>query len=239
MSNMTRRNSVRRAFLTFVGVFAGALAMPAVAHAHTDFDYSLPTDGASVGEPVDEITVAFTLPVTLVGNGFEVLDPQNNVLEPFAVTDDDTVFRLQLDPPLAGGTVAVKYEVRAEDGHVLTGNVVFAVDAPVPSTASPATVPPTTSGATTPPEPVVTDAPTTAAQVTTTTAPVEPTDDEAAAVAGDAEVEEVAAVVPGASGDDGDSGGGSGAGVFIAIAAAVALGAGGFLLVRPRTSGAG
>ena len=58
------------------------------------------------------------------------------------------MFRLQLDPPLAGGTVAVKYEVRAEDGHVLTGNFVFDVDVPAATTGPPTsaavpTAPPT------------------------------------------------------------------------------------------------
>ena len=117
----------------------GLAAVPTVAHAHTDFDFSLPTDGASVAEPVAEITVGFTEPVTLVGAGFEVLDPQGNVHTPFAVTDDDTVFRLQLDPPIAGGEAAVRYEVRAEDGHVLSGGIRFTIEAPVPTTAPPST----------------------------------------------------------------------------------------------------
>ena len=133
---------------------------PAPASAHTDFDFSLPTDGASVGETVSEVTVAFTLPVTLVGNGFEVLDPQQNLLMPFVVTDDNTVFRLQFDPPLAGGAVGVRYNVTAADGHVLSGSFSFTVtvDAPSPttttSTVAPATVPPAT-------EPPITEPPTT------------------------------------------------------------------------------
>ena len=116
-----------------------SVAQPA--DAHTDFDYSVPTDGASVGEPVSEITVAFTQPVTLVGNGFEVFDPQQNVLQPFAVTDDDAVFRLQFDPPLAGGPVGVKYSVTAADGHVLSGSFSFTVSVDLP----PPTSPPVTS----------------------------------------------------------------------------------------------
>ena len=200
-----------------VSVLVGLVALPEVAEAHTSFDYSLPTDGASVGEPVDEITVAFTSPVTLVGNGFAVLDPQNNELAPFAVTDDDTVFRLQFDPPLAGGTVAVKYEVRAEDGHVLTGNFVFVVDAPVPTTTAPTTVPPTapaTDAATTT---LSTVADTTAAATTTTTSATP----------------EESATSSSAAGDDSDDGGSN---VVIVIAVAVALAAGGFVLVRSRTS---
>ena len=38
-----------------------------------------PIDGASLGEPLTEVTVAFTQPVTLVGPGFEVLSPQGEI----------------------------------------------------------------------------------------------------------------------------------------------------------------
>jgi methionine-rich copper-binding protein CopC len=196
LRHVTSPTALRRSMLALAAVFGSFLLAPATAQAHTDFDYSLPADGASVGEPVEEITVAFTLPVTLVRDGFAVLDPQNNELAPVALTDDDTVFRLQFDPPLTGGTVAVKYEVRAEDGHVLTGNFVFVVEAPIQTTST---------------------------TVVPTSAPV-----------ADAEPAVDAAATPVADLDDDN--GGSGPWVFIAVGAAVVLGAGGFLLVRSRTS---
>ena len=174
---MRLRRLLRRATPLGVGAMFGLLALPITAHAHTTLDYTLPTDGASVGTPVDEITIAFTSPVTLVGNGFAVLDPQNQELEPLAVSTDNIVFRLQLDPPLAGGTVGVKYEVRAEDGHVLTGNFVFEVAAPLPTTAPPTTVASTTTSSTTAPSTTVSaDTSTTVAATSTTAAPetVEP-----------------------------------------------------------------
>ncbi len=223
---MARRRSLLPLLTVAVSALIVVIVVPGFAEAHTDFDYSLPTDGASVGAPLDEITVAFTLPVTLVGNGFTVLDPQNNELTPFAVTDDDTVFRLQFDPPLAGGTVAVKYEVRAEDGHVLTGNFVFVVDAPVPTTA-PATTAPTTTQATTPP----TTAPASAAPATTTTNAATTDAATTDAVAPEPSAASTAEPSADVTGDDG----GSGSGLLIAIAAAVALAAGGFLIVRSRT----
>ena len=147
---MRSTSSARARLLGAALVFVAATAIASPAGAHTDFDFSVPTDGASVGEPVSEVTVAFTLPVTLVGNGFEVLDPQANVLQPFAVTDDNTVFRLQFDPPLAGGVVGVRYTVTAEDGHTLSGGFSFtvSVDLPAPTTIA-ATLPPVTE-----PEPV-------------------------------------------------------------------------------------
>jgi copper transport protein len=206
------------------------LVAPGSVTAHTDFDFSLPTDGASVGEPVSEVTVAFTLPVTLVGNGFEVLDPQENLLMPFAVTDDDTVFRLQFDPPLAGGDVGVRYSVTAEDGHVLSGSFSFtvSVDAPPPttttSTVAPATVPPATeSPATEPP----------IAETTTTVALTTPADSETVI---DATAESSATEATTADADAVDADDSSSSGLVIAIAAIIAVLAAGFLLVRSRRS---
>lgn len=97
--------------------------------AHTEFESSTPADQASVDVPVSEITVVFTLPVTIVGNGFEVLDPEGNVVRPTVESSDDATFTLTLSEPLVGGEVGVRYEVTAEDGHVLAGGFSFIVTA--------------------------------------------------------------------------------------------------------------
>ena len=94
-----------------------------------------------MGDPVDEITVGFTDQVALVGNGFEVHDPQGNLLTPFVATDDNIVFKFQLDPPLGGGLVVVDYHIRAIDGDEQQGSFSFTAAAPVP------TAPPPTSSA--------------------------------------------------------------------------------------------
>jgi copper transport protein len=232
MSAMNPLATMRRTFVALVGavsIMVPATMLPAhgTVFAHTDFDYSIPTDGASVGNPVSEVVVAFTSPVTLVGNGFTAFDPQENLVEPFPVTDDDTVFRLQFDPPLAGGAVGIRYEVRADDGHILSGSFTFVVDAPVPTTAPPATAPPesttpatappaTAPPATTPPE---TTTPATAPTATDVTVPGAPDD----------------AIGDPIPSDDG----GSNTAAIAAIAAAIAIAAAGFLLVRSRTSGPG
>lgn len=202
------------------------MAATTPAHAHTDFDFSLPTDGASVGEPVSEVTVAFTSPVTLVGNGFEVLDPQENVLQPFAVTDDDTLFRLQFDPPLAGGTVGVRYTVIAGDGHTLSGGFSFTVgvDLPPPTTAAP-TLPPV-SQPEPEPEPDTT---------TTVVAPAEVLEETSAAAetAAPTTVQEAADDTGPQVGSDEPAR----SRLAIWIAAAVALLAAVFLAIRARTEG--
>jgi len=213
----------RLAAALLVGI-VGALAAPAAAHAHTELDFSLPTDGATVGEAVSEITVGFTEAVTLVGPGFEVLDPQGNIVIPFAVTDDDKVFRLQLDPPLGGGDVGVRYEVTSADGHVVTGSFSFTVTAPAPTTT---TTPPTTTPPPTPPSTTPTTAPpTTNAPTTNASTTSRPTTDAS-----------VPTSTADGTDDDDDDDDSDSTWVYLAIAGAVVVAAGAFLILRPKPSG--
>ena len=192
-------------------VAASSIAWSSPVAAHAELDFTLPGNGTTVGEPVSEISVGFTEPVTLVGNGFEVLTPDGIVIEPFPVTDDDMTFRLPLDPPLAGGSVGVRYEVAADDGHVLEGSFVFDVAAPAPTTTTPVVT--TLSVA------VSTSAPTSASTSAST-----PGDTVAVPTA-------VTAQGTAAVAADGD---GSNSDTVIAGAAAVAVAAAAFLFVRSR-----
>jgi methionine-rich copper-binding protein CopC len=208
--------TVRRLFVALVSV--GLVAWPGTARAHTEVDFTLPTDGASVGEPVTEITVGFTEEVTLVGPGFEVLDPQGNVLTPFAVTDDDQVFRLQLDPPLGGGDVGVRYEVTSADGHVVSGSFAFTVSVPAPTTT---TAPPTTA------RPTTDAATTTAVEVaTTTTSDTDPTTQPTA---------ETTTPIPTTVAVEDDDGSSS-TWIFLAVAGVIGIGAAAFLVFRSKPS---
>lgn len=130
-------------------VALGVLGAPGIAVAHAALESTSPADGAMVAAPVSEITFTFSEAVTPTDDGFEVLDPQGQVRDPEVVTDDDTVFVLRLDPPLAGGTAAVKYEVTSGDGHVIEGNITFEISAAPPTepTQPPATEPPATEPA--------------------------------------------------------------------------------------------
>jgi methionine-rich copper-binding protein CopC len=199
--------------------------------AHTEVDYTLPTDGASVGEPVAEITVAFTEAVTLVGPGFEVLDPEGNILTPFAVTDDDVVFRLQLEPPLGGGVVGVRYEVTSADGHVVSGAFSFTVSVPAPTTTTtPATTTPaTTTPATTLPatDPTTTTSP--SAPPGSSSGPTVATTATAPTPAPATSAPATATSVPDDEGDGSDT-----AWIYLAVAGVVIVGAAAFLIFRPK-----
>ena len=218
----------RRALPSIAALLAAVILLAvtggAPALAHTDLEFTLPTDGAAVGEPVAEITVGFTDPVTLVGPGFEVLTPTGAVLAPFVATDDDRVFLLQLDPPLAGGDVAVRYEVRAEDGHTITGSFVFTVSAEAPTT----TVAPTTITTTTPSPAATTTTSNARPDATSaTTVPSTP-----AATAPATPPASPPSTDPSLPSDDS----GPASGWYVGIAAAVVIGAGAFLLARSRSS---
>lgn len=220
-----------RRVLFVVVVLAGVAGWANVADAHTALDFSLPTDGASVGEPLDEITVGFTEPVTLVGNGFRVLTPQGEEVLPYPITDDDRVFRLLLDPPVAGGLVGVAFEVTAADGHVVTGSFSFTVDAPVPTTTTttpptttttPPTTPPTTTGPTTSVLTASTPATVSAPGVTTIAPPVSAGESPGSADDGGVDLRI----------DSGSDGGSGRDGLYIGVAVAVALAAAAFLVFR-------
>ena len=226
--------SVRLLVVTVAAVVAGLLVVGGIASAHTELDYSVPEDGSTVQSPISEITVAFSEPVTPVGNAFQVFDPDENILEPPVVTDDDTVFRLQLDPSLQPGVVGVRYEVTSDDGHVVTGSFSFTIDAPL-VTDPPSTQPPQTDpAATDPPTTVVvttvtadTDPAPTSAEIFDGTGPTFADDDTApSSVVG-------SAVVP--ASDDAD--GGSNIVVIVIIAAVLLAAAGAFAMLRSRASG--
>lgn len=209
----------------------GAFVAPSIGTAHTGFDYSLPTQDASVADPISVITVAFTEPVTLVGNGFEVLNPQGEIVLPTPITDDDQVFRLILDPAIAGGEVGVRYEVTSLDGHVVAGGFSFVVDAPLPTT----TVPTTTTATTTDTAPVdaaaVTTAPATAAPPT-----VAPTTSASTTTVGSPTTSSPTTPPTTSSDLDVDDDSGSNTGIYVAIAAAIAVAGVAFVVIRGRTA---
>lgn len=198
--------------------FAGVVLVPAVALAHNDIDYTLPADGEQVAQPVEEITVAFDDPVTLVGAGFEVLTPAGDIVTPSVFSEDGAVYFLEVPNALAGGVAAVRYEVAAADGHVLEGGFSFTVPAAptstTPASAAPATAAPTTGGTAAPV--------TTAAGTTATTAP---------AVIAPAPTSAAPTTEPVVEDDDG---GGSSTGLVIGIVAAVAVAGVAFVILRAR-----
>lgn len=115
--------------------------------AHTEIDVTEPVDGASEDEPVAEIVIAFTEPVTPVDPGFVLVDSNGAGVGFEVETEDDVVFRLVPASPLAGDEYEVTYEVTSADAHVVAGSFRFAVTASNATTTLPeeTSVPPSTT----------------------------------------------------------------------------------------------
>lgn len=102
-----------------------------VAMAHTSFVSSSPSGGQTLAEPVDSITIEFSGVSEPADDGFTVLLPDGQLRTPTSiVTADQKVFTLTFDPPLAGGTVGVRWSVSAPDAHPIGGAFSFSVTAP-------------------------------------------------------------------------------------------------------------
>ena len=175
------RRSARWLFCGFAVVACFVLGSPAAAH--TGFESSSPADGEVVDVAVSEVVVRFTGEATVVGDGFTILDPDGLVRSPSSVTtEDNKVFVLHFEPPLAGGSVGVRWMVQAQDAHPIDGAFSFTVSAPVVTTTAPTTTAPTTTV-----EPATTGAPATSAPSTTvavSSTPVSPAADGIASIGG-------------------------------------------------------
>ncbi len=112
-----------------------ALAVSAApAGAHTGFDSAEPAPGSVVADPVHIVTLVFTGEAEPVGAGFEILDAAGTVRTPAAATSTDgATWVLRFDPPLAGGTVGVRWRVKAPDAHPIDGSFSFDVTGPAPA----------------------------------------------------------------------------------------------------------
>ena len=122
----------------------------APASAHTGFESSTPADQSTVEEAVELVTISFTGEATPVGDGFVALNARGELQAPVSVsTLDDQMFTMRFDPPLAGGQVGIRWNVKAADAHPIEGAFSFTVTAPLPTTAPPSTVPAATTPATT------------------------------------------------------------------------------------------
>lgn len=125
---------------------AALLAWAPAAGAHTAFESSDPADGSVVAGPVDEVVLTFTGESVEAGEGFVVLTPAGEVIEPDVLrSDDGRRFTLWLDPPLVAGEVAVRWMVRAADAHPIDGSFRFTTTAPAVPTDPPAATVPTGS----------------------------------------------------------------------------------------------
>jgi len=124
---MTRIRHYTSAFLTVLVVLA---VWSPPARAHTGFESSDPADGSVTNGPVETITLVFTGDAEPTGDGFRILDPDGTVREPTeASTTDGRTWVLRFDPPINGGSVGVRWMVKAPDAHPIDGAFSFSTPA--------------------------------------------------------------------------------------------------------------
>jgi len=111
--------------LSLAVALVSAVAAPALAH--TDLESTTPADGASVGEPVDEVTLTFTLPVTQLGDGVSLEGPEGGVPLEVSAAREGVEWTAEPREPLEAGTYTGEWTVAAEDGHPLSGDFTFTV----------------------------------------------------------------------------------------------------------------
>lgn len=130
---------IRQLIATIVVVLAPLTVLAASpAAGHTGFDSSDPSDGATVDGPLEAITLVFTGPAEPTGTEFEILDGSGAVSTPTdATTSDGSTWVLRFDPPLDGGSVGVRWMVKAPDAHPIDGSFSFTVNAPTPAAVEP------------------------------------------------------------------------------------------------------
>jgi copper transport protein len=115
-----------------VGVLAAlllALWCAPHASAHTRIESTAPAAGSTSDGPVDEVTLRFTLPVTVLGDGIVVDGPAGPVAADVAPAEGGLVLVATPAEPLTAGEYTVAWTAAAQDGHPLEGTFGFTVAA--------------------------------------------------------------------------------------------------------------
>ncbi|WP_083980228.1 copper resistance CopC/CopD family protein [Demequina salsinemoris] len=119
------------AILVLAAALLGLSAQPAAAH--TGLDSSDPADGSTSTQPVEAVTLTFTLPVTPLGDAIVITGPDGAVAAEVTQEQDGLLLVATPTAPLDSGEYTVEWTVAAQDGHPLDGTFAFTVDLPGPS----------------------------------------------------------------------------------------------------------
>lgn len=107
-------------------VFVVLLTVASPALAHTGLVSSTPAQDASVDGPLEEVTLTFSRPIELAGDGVRVLDGQGDPVAVSATVDAEVV-TVRPRQPLDDGPYGVRWAVRSGDAHPVRGTFVFTV----------------------------------------------------------------------------------------------------------------
>ena len=130
----------RRLGVRILGVLAAiliGLGTAPSASAHSDFAGSEPDDGAVVDAPLAAMTMRFAVGVLDPGSGFVARGAGDQVVVARSSSIDGRVWELVFEPPVAGDPVTITYDVIAQDGHRVNGEVVVTTSVSSPTTVIP------------------------------------------------------------------------------------------------------
>lgn len=128
----TARRAARIAGAVWTMCIAVLVVILSASHpvgAHSDFSGSEPADGAEVTEAIDVMELTFALAVADPGGGVAAVASDGTTVVASLSTNDDRVWQATFDPPLGRGSHEVRYSMRAEDGHMVSGAVTVTVTA--------------------------------------------------------------------------------------------------------------
>lgn len=140
------------------------LALPGVSAAHAEVKVATPADGATVAEPVAEVSATYTEDLASDGSSLRVTDASGATVARGGVDPNDDR-RMVATPaaPLESGSYTVASTAKAPDGHIERTKWSFTVDipptpapTPVPPSDAPSTAPTAASSASASPSPVAT-----------------------------------------------------------------------------------
>ncbi|WP_369369845.1 copper resistance CopC/CopD family protein [Promicromonospora sp. Populi] len=124
---------VTRAVVGVLAALVLALWCAPSAAAHTRLESSAPAAGSTTNTPVTEVTLQFTLPVSLLGDGIVIDGPGGTVAADVAADEDGLVLVATPSDALSAGDYTVTWTAAAQDGHPLEGTFGFIVTATAPS----------------------------------------------------------------------------------------------------------
>ena len=154
---------LRRVLSTFTALFMmlGVVTMASPALAHDALIASNPADGAALSEAPAQLVLTYNAEIASIGAEVAITAPDGASALGGDLTIAGTEVTVPLAPDLANGAYAIAWRVTSSDGHPISGELAFTLDAPVAEATEAAT----TDAATT--EAATSDSPTPAPSTTT------------------------------------------------------------------------
>ena len=117
--------------LLALGPLVVVLLLPVPAQAHTGLVSSAPEDGERLDAVPSHVVLEFGAPVSATDSSVRVLDGLGaERAEALLLSHTGRTASVVLASGGAAGSWQVRYEVRGEDGHLVTGAFGFGLDAP-------------------------------------------------------------------------------------------------------------